>query len=153
MIRSNLAATWRLRVKLSLCMGAATIAMGFIPNLVRSFYPNQGPVLDSLKDSLIVALIGTLGSFLTLLPLRLKPVEPSPSPTRRILALGLVVMASIVAGIWELMRLSGSWADKIAAAVITAILVAVWMGLIMYVLAPAARLRPTATSTNQRHNV
>jgi hypothetical protein len=153
MSRSNLAATWRLRVKLSLGMGAIAIAMGVIPNLVRSFYPNQGPVLDSLNDWLIIALIDTLVTFLILLLLRLKPVEPSPSPKRRRLALGVVAMASIVAGIWELVRLSGSWENKIGAAITTAILIAGWMGLVMYVLAPATGLRTTTTSTNQRQNV
>ena len=146
-----LAATWRERLKGGLRMAAILAGVYLIPFSVKTVYTVQGSIRDIVSAWLIVAPIAALGGFI--MPAGEGPFTPPTAAKRRTLALIAAAAGGIGAAMLELLITFDTTTDKLGAVVTTAILVAVWLGLIMFMLAPAAPARPPFSIARQRRNV
>jgi|SRR5689334_23546749 len=146
-----LAATWRERLKGGLRMAAILAGVYLIPFSVKTVYTGQGSIRDIVSAWLIIAPIAALGGFI--MPAGEGPFTPPTAAKRRTLALIAAAAGGIGAAMLELLITFDTTTDKLGAVVTTAILVAVWLGLIMFMLAPAAPARPPFSIARQRRNV
>ncbi|HET7081635.1 MAG TPA: hypothetical protein VFM49_29760 [Chloroflexia bacterium] len=151
MSNGTLAATWRERLKGALRLIAILIGLNVIPLSVKTSYTGQGSILDIVGPWLIIGPIAALGGFLV--PVGEGPFTPPTALKRRRMALTMAALAGVLAAMLVLDIVADITTDKPAAAVTTAILCAVWMGLAMFVLTPAEPTRPPISRARRRHNV
>jgi hypothetical protein len=147
----TLAATWGERLKSGLRMAAILAGVYLIPFSVKTAYTGQGSIRDIVSAWLIVAPIAALGGFI--MPVGEGPFTPPTTAKRRTLALITAAAGGIGAAMLELLITFDTTTDKLGAAVTTAILVAVWMGIAEFVLAPGTPARPPISIARQRQNV